>query len=556
MENFQEPNFDVLKAISVLAKKLEKSHLKIKRTNEFNNAEEKLNKYFDTTSSGTWMLCGILSYYFEHHGSTCNFNDLSDFFDCPVMSVIAYKKDIEDLLAKRYIVNNKSLIEDEVEIHNEFDISKSLIRSVIHNDKIIIEQKKTERSILDLIRKVGDLCDSSEEMFEKTFQTEAIEYKYCDFDFIKKVKLLFPDDINTRLFFYGCCNDLLKGYASSLQSTIECSYGESDRFQIAESFMEGNHPLLKMDLVEFVDKSNLTESTIEITAKAKEMFLGENAKLFMKSAKGTDIIQPDTIKQKELFYSLENESEINRLTNALNDENLFNIQTQLVEKGYQKGIAVLLYGAPGTGKTETVYQIAKKTGRKILHVDISSTKSCWFGESEKIMKKIFVDYKNLCKLCRDEKDGKIPILLFNEADGILSKRKDSTMGSASQVENTIQNIILEEMERLEGIMIATTNLANNLDAAFERRFLFKIKFENPTIEAKAKIWKSKLNWLPENEIEMFASNFDLSGGQIDNIVRKATMDEILTGKRPEYEELLKLCKKEKLGEAERKIGFF
>lgn len=75
-----ETNFDVLKAISVLAKKLEKSHLKIKRTNEFNNAEEKLNKYFDTTSSGTWMLCGILSYYFEHHGSTCNFNDLSDFF--------------------------------------------------------------------------------------------------------------------------------------------------------------------------------------------------------------------------------------------------------------------------------------------------------------------------------------------------------------------------------------------------------------------------------------------------------------------------------------------
>ena len=137
--------------------------------------------------------------------------------------------------------------------------------------------KKTERSILDLIRKVGDLCDSSEEMFEKTFQTEAIEYKYCDFDFVKKVKLLFPDDINTRLFFYGCCNDLLKGYASSLQSTIECSYDESDRFQIAESFMEGNHPLLKMDLVEFVDKSNLTESTI--TAKAKEMFLGENAKL-------------------------------------------------------------------------------------------------------------------------------------------------------------------------------------------------------------------------------------------------------------------------------------
>lgn len=556
MENLQKPNFDVLKAISVLAKKLQKSHLKVKRTNEFNNAEEKLNKYFDTSSGGTWMLCGILSYYFEHHESTCNFNDLSDFFDCPVMSVIAYKKDIENLLAKRFIPNTKSLVEDEVEIHNEFDISKNLIRAVIHNERIIIEKKKTERTLINIVRKIGDLCDSSEELFEKRFQTEAIEYKYNDFDFIKKVTLLFPEDIYTRMFFYSCCNDLLKGYETSLQATIANSYEETDRFQIAESFMEDTHPLLKFDLVVFNNKSNLSESTIEITAKAKEMFLGENAKLFMKSAKGTDIIQPDTIKQKELFYSLENESEINRLTNALKDENLFNIQTQLVEKGYQKGIAVLLYGAPGTGKTETVYQIAKKTGRKILHVDISSTKSCWFGESEKIMKKIFVDYKNLCKLCRDEKDGKIPILLFNEADGILSKRKDSTIGSVSQIENTIQNIILEEMERLEGIMIATTNLANNLDTAFERRFLFKIKFENPTIEAKAKIWKSKLEWLSKNEIEMFASNFDLSGGQIDNIVRKATMDEILTGKRPEYEELLKLCKKEKLVESERKIGFF
>lgn len=114
MANLQKPNFDVLKAISVLAKKLQKSHLKIKRTNEFNNAEEKLSKYFNTTTGGTWMLCGILSFYFEHYGSTCNFNNLSEFFECPVMSVIAYKKDIEDLLAKRYIVNNKSLIEDEV----------------------------------------------------------------------------------------------------------------------------------------------------------------------------------------------------------------------------------------------------------------------------------------------------------------------------------------------------------------------------------------------------------------------------------------------------------
>ena len=112
------------------------------------------------------------------------------------------------------------------------------------------------------------------------------------------------------------------------------------------------------------------------------------------------------------------------------------------------------------------------------------------------------------------------------------------------------------MEKLEGIMICTTNLATNLDAAFERRFLFKIKFENPTVEAKQKIWKSKLDWLNDDMILSMAQNYDLSGGQIDNIVRKITMDEILTGKRPDLNELDQLCKSERLGSAEKRIGFF
>ena len=151
----------------------------------------------------------------------------------------------------------------------------------------------------------------------------------------------------------------------------------------------------------------------------------------------------------------------------------------------------------------------------------------------------------------------MPILLFNEADGILSKRKDVTSGNVAQTENAIQNIILEQMEKLEGIMIATTNLADNLDSAFERRFLFKIKLENPSTDAKKKIWKSKLDWLDEGALNSFSQNYDLSGGQIDNIVRKITMDEVLTGKRPDFDELNMLCRNEKIrNNSEKQIGFF
>ena len=104
--------------------------------------------------------------------------------------------------------------------------------------------------------------------------------------------------------------------------------------------------------------------------------------------------------------------------------------------------------------------------------------------------------------------------------------------------------------------MATTNLIGNLDEAFERRFLFKIRFDKPSIESKKKIWKSKLEWLGEEELNTFASGYDLSGGQIDNIVRKVTMDEVISGERPTIPELCKLCKNEKLGEKERVIGFF
>jgi SpoVK/Ycf46/Vps4 family AAA+-type ATPase len=65
-------------------------------------------------------------------------------------------------------------------------------------------------------------------------------------------------------------------------------------------------------------------------------------------------------------------------------------------------------------------------------------------------------------------------------------------GNVDQTENAIQNIILEEMENLDGILIATTNLTENLDKAFERRFLFKIRFDKPTLEAKTNIWKDKI----------------------------------------------------------------
>jgi len=164
----------------------------------------------------------------------------------------------------------------------------------------------------------------------------------------------------------------------------------------------------------------------------------------------------------------------------------------------------------------------------------------WYGESEKLIKEIFESYK---KICNNKKT--IPILLFNEADAILNKRHENSDSNIGQTENAIQNILLEELEKFEGILIATTNLAGNLDAAYERRFLFKLKFNIPAVEVKSKIWKNKLSWINDDFIQKLASEFSFSGGEIDNVVRKIIMQEVLLGVKPESNEIYSLCLNEK-----------
>ena len=548
--------FNVLSAVTTIASTLEDSRLKFKSTKVFNQAVERLDSYFGTSSPATCILCSMISYYFDNQGEPCNFNDLARFFDCPVMAVINCKDEIEELMGKKYISNLMGPDSCKVSTKNSFELSEPLLNAILQNEVIPknVEEKK-KPTVIDMIRKMGSMvADRNVEPFQVIMETRKIEKKFADDPFIKRVKELVPNDIELRMFFYNCCDDFLRDCETLLNRSVYCVYGEGV-FDIMKSFMREDNSLFANNLIEFSNKDSLLDATLELTSYAKELLLGDDVHLFKKMEKGTCIIAPESITAKEMFYNKENETDMQRLTTSLKDDTLRSIQKRLEAKGMPHGIAVLMYGAPGTGKTESVYQIARATGRRVFHVDISSSKSCWFGESEKIIKKIFTDYRQFCRACLKEKDGKAPILFFNEADGILSKRQENLINPSSQTENAMQNIILEEMEKLDGIMIATTNLVENLDSAFERRFLFKIKFDNPTVETKKKIWKSKLEWLKDDDLDIFARKYDLSGGQIDNIVRKVTMDEVITGNRPGMEQLHALCQGEKLAKEGRRIGF-
>ena len=254
---------------------------------------------------------------------------------------------------------------------------------------------------------------------------------------------------------------------------------------------------------------------------------------------------------KSLFYNTETVEEVDRLQHLLNPEQMNGILARLKEKGLRGGFTCLLYGGPGTGKTETVLQLAKGSGRDIFQIDISNLRSKWYGESERLVKGVFDDYRHLVK-----KSKVAPIMLFNEADAIFTRRMNNAQRTVDKSENALQNIILQEMETLDGILIATTNLPDNLDNAFERRFLYKLHLDKPSADVKARIWKSMLPDLTEAEALSLASQFDFSGGQIENVVRKRFIDEVLTGEKINIEALQTLCRNEQLGDKKKqKIGY-
>ncbi len=369
---------------------------------------------------------------------------------------------------------------------------------------------------------------------------------------VKRINNLIPNECE-RVLFYSVGQSMIENDPISLSFEIQKLYPVRKRKQVLNDFMNNKHSLQKTDLVEIEKTSSLfgESITILLTDKGKEALLGEDAALYIDNVSDKQLLACDKIAEKKLFFSGELKEQLSLLSNSLSEEHYKALCTRLEENRLPKGIAVLLYGEPGTGKTESVMQIARATGRAIMHVDISATKTCWFGESEKLIKKVFTDYRRLC-----EKSKTCPILLFNEADAVFSKRKDAGSSSVAQTENAIQNIILEEMEKLDGILIATTNLADNLDRAFERRFLFKIRFDKPTIEAKTSIWMNKLPDLSAEDAHTLASSYDFSGGQIDNITRKALMQEIIKGEKPTLNNLVTICSEENISRnSHRKIGY-
>lgn len=276
------------------------------------------------------------------------------------------------------------------------------------------------------------------------------------------------------------------------------------------------------------------------------------------------------IKEQDLFELVDASTDLEDVVlNPKTYETLQNLMKQVdktvISRLHEWGIKerrsgidarIIFYGAPGTGKTMTAHSLGKSLRRQVLSFDCSKILSMYVGESEKNVRKIFDTYTDLTKRTKTE-----PILLLNEADQFLSSRSSGVNSSADQMHNQMQNIFLEQIEKFEGILIATTNLLENIDTAFSRRFNYKIEFKKPDRSQRALLWE---RMLPKNAPyeEGFnaeeLSQYSLTGGQI-NLIIKNTAFTVATAEEPLFtlQAFKAEIEKERSGnfDAEKAMGF-
>ena len=224
----------------------------------------------------------------------------------------------------------------------------------------------------------------------------------------------------------------------------------------------------------------------------------------------------------------------------------------------KQGVVLLLYGAPGTGKTFTAGAIANELHRDLVTLNIPELRNKYYGETEKLIKKAFCEMREMAL-----KDRNAPVFLINEADQLIHKRIAST-STCSTIENSIQSIILEELETFPGILILTTNLETNLDEAFFRRFDLKFKFKLPDLDSRRNLWRMYLRKeIPGSEdidVELLAQRYLFSGAQIAMVVQNACIEAIARNgksKRLYLQDLLKYADMEEpwTDKVNKSIGF-
>ena len=480
--------------------------------------------------------------------------DLSRYVNCSTVHIIKYTTAIDELEKLGYVIK---IISRRGCGHDSYRVPVEVVEAFKRNEKYVpcVPSNLSNSELFDEITHILSMREDEELTYNATAQkinTLLENNKHLLFT-IKLKSYGFDTDNEMLLIVFAVLfvnnSDDNVGYHN-----LDFLYERRDWSRAKRLLNDGCHPLLDTKMIEYTNNDGfVNRESFCLSAEAKnDLFSEMNLQSLNARKKRKNVIKTEDILPKKLFFSEKINLKVDELAELLDNDRYEQIRKRLKDSSFRCGFACLFYGAPGTGKTETALQLARQTGRDIVQVNFAQIKSKWVGDSEKNIKQVFDNYRAKVR------ESKIaPILLFNEADAVIGIRQEGAQRAVDKMENSIQNIILQEMETLDGIMIATTNLAQNLDKAFERRFLYKIKFDKPTVEARMSIWHEMIPDLTDDETRTLSSKYEFSGGQIENIARRHAIGKILHGDSENtLDTLLGFCNDERIETREKKtIGF-
>ena len=461
-------------------------------------------------------------------------------------------------------LKDKRLIDAEESCHGgreNYEIKKSVFRAILLDDEKFFESiREVDYSFLNFMQSIRLLMNNNSRYEKQEFDqlherlNAVVEQGAC----LPEVKWLHKYNLEPTDIAIVCylCISAIRGTDSLAISNVldRLMYSITDIYEYKRGFMQGTGKLVKNKIIELRPASFIEGATIGLTEAAHRALLysidlDDTKKAEYRALHLTHIKSGDVVR-KPLYFERTLRKDLNGLTRILGRNRFLHYKRNMEEKKLTAGVTSLFYGFPGTGKTEFVRQLAHSTRRDILMVNMSSVRDKFVGESEKQVHKIFKEYRRAVGAMERE-----PILLFNECDALLGRRMAVT-DSVDQMNNSMQNILLQEMEDFEGILIATSNVTAGLDKAFERRFLLKIKFERPSRQIQSKMLRAKLKSLSEHQLAFINERYELTGGQIDNLVKRFEMM-LMLGNGLDEESIIRVCEQElnMNGNSRKRVGY-
>jgi len=322
---------------------------------------------------------------------------LAKHLKCSVLKIISYMHELEALEKKGYIQKN---FRKRSRKHSYNDIGFSVPHFVIEalrkSDASLLVSS-TKFDLPGILKQASAIADEREDNSLSTAQVlseiELLIFLNGDIPYVSFIDSVLSFTISKCTMFAlsyvrlkGQFNVSIENFANALFDDL------GEQLEFAQAVTAGQHELVRKDLLQIVTSEFDGERYVALSPNAAKNLYKDYPALLIADSGNSGLISSKSITGKELFFNEDVKDQVRVLEEVLKADKFRSYRKALHSNKLSWGVTAIFFGAPGTGKTEAAYQLARKTGRDIMMVDLSEIKSKWFGESEKVVKKIFNGY--------------------------------------------------------------------------------------------------------------------------------------------------------------------